>query len=111
MPTIAFPKWLRRMFPLRPVAFLRGLVAVDQGDLTEAVTRWRQSMELGNKSAQVQLSLASALSRSGDTPSHYGSCGRSFLKGPIPRKDIGTCQAVGTVGKMDRGCRACRTGN
>jgi len=51
------------------VAFLRGLVAVEQGDLIEAVKRWRQSMESGNKSVQVRLSLASALSRLGDTQS------------------------------------------
>jgi tetratricopeptide (TPR) repeat protein len=51
------------------VAFLRGLVAADQGNLIEAVKRWRQSMELGNKSVQLQLSLASALSRLGDTQS------------------------------------------
>ena len=51
------------------VAFLRGLVAVEQGDLVEAVKRWRQSMESGNKSVHVRLLLASALSRSGDTQS------------------------------------------
>ena len=51
------------------VAFLRGLLAAEQGNPTEAVKRWRQSVELGNKSVQVQLSLASALSRLGDTQS------------------------------------------
>ena len=51
------------------VAFLRGLIAVEKGNLTEAVKRWEQSMELGNTSSQVRLSLASALSRLGDTQS------------------------------------------
>ncbi|UCC98565.1 MAG: tetratricopeptide repeat protein [Phycisphaerales bacterium] len=51
------------------VAFLRGLIAAERGDLTEAVRRWRQSMESGNKSVQVRLLLASAQSRLGDTQS------------------------------------------
>jgi tetratricopeptide (TPR) repeat protein len=51
------------------VAFLRGLVAAEQGHLFEAVKHWRQSMESGNKSAQVRLALASVLSRLGDTQS------------------------------------------
>lgn len=51
------------------VAFLRGLIAAEQGDLLEAVKRWRQSMESGNKSAQVRLLLASAQFSLGDTES------------------------------------------
>jgi len=51
------------------VAFLRGLVAADQGNLFEAVKRWQQSMESGNKSAQVRLALASAFSGLGDAQS------------------------------------------
>jgi tetratricopeptide (TPR) repeat protein len=51
------------------VAFLQGLVAAEQGNLSEAVKRWRQSMESGNKSAQVRLALALALARLGDTQS------------------------------------------
>ncbi len=51
------------------VAFLQGLVAAEQGNLPEAVRRWRQSMESGNKSAQVRLALALALARLGDTQS------------------------------------------
>ncbi len=51
------------------VASLRGLVANEKGDLREAVKYWRQSMALGNKSPQVQLGLASALSGLGDTQS------------------------------------------
>ncbi len=51
------------------VAFLRGLVAAEQGHLLEAVRHWEQSMESGNKSAQVRLALASALSRLGNTQS------------------------------------------
>ncbi|MHC4507468.1 MAG: tetratricopeptide repeat protein [Planctomycetota bacterium] len=51
------------------VAFLRGLIAAERGDLIEAVRRWRQSMESGNKSVQVRLLLASAQSRLGDTQS------------------------------------------
>lgn len=50
-------------------AFLNGLVAAEQGNLLEAVRYWRQSMESGNKSAQVRLALAMALARLGDTQS------------------------------------------
>ena len=48
------------------VAFLRGSVAAQQGRVREAAQRWRQSMESGNTSPQVHLSLASALTRLGD---------------------------------------------
>ena len=51
------------------VAFLRGSVAAKQGRLREASERWRQSMEYGNRSPQVRLALASALSRLGDVQS------------------------------------------
>ena len=51
------------------VAFLRGLVAAEQGHLIEAVKHWRQSMESGNKSPQIRLALASALSALGNTQS------------------------------------------
>ena len=51
------------------VASLRGLAAGEKGDLREAVKYWRQSMSIGNKSPQVQLGLASALSGLGDTQS------------------------------------------
>ncbi|MHC4328400.1 MAG: tetratricopeptide repeat protein [Planctomycetota bacterium] len=51
------------------VAFLQGLIAAEQGHLSEAVKHWRQSMESGNKSAQVRLALASALSGLGNTQS------------------------------------------
>ncbi len=48
------------------VAFLRGSVAAHQGHLRQAAQRWYQSMELGNTSPQVRLSLASTLIRLGD---------------------------------------------
>jgi len=51
------------------VAFLRGLVAAEQGQLFDAVKYWQQSMESGNKSANVRLALASALSRMGNMQS------------------------------------------
>jgi len=51
------------------VEFLRGLAASEQGDLSEAARYWRRSMDLGNKSEQVRLNLASALSHLGDTQS------------------------------------------
>jgi len=51
------------------VTFLRGLVAAEQGDLFDAVKYWQQSMESGNKSINVRLALASALSRMGNTQS------------------------------------------
>ncbi len=50
-------------------AFLQGLVASEQGNLLQAVKYWRQSVESGNKSAQVRLSLALTLARLGDTRS------------------------------------------
>lgn len=51
------------------VAFLRGLVAAEQGHLSQAAKHWRQSMESGNKSPQVRLALASALVGLGNTQS------------------------------------------
>jgi tetratricopeptide (TPR) repeat protein len=51
------------------VAFLRGSEAAHRGRLREAVKRWQQSMAFGNKSPQVRLALASALSRLGDVQS------------------------------------------
>jgi len=51
------------------VAFLRGLVAAEQGHLSQAVKHWRQSMESGNKSPRIRLALASALVGLGDTQS------------------------------------------
>lgn len=49
------------------VASLEGLLAHRQGRLFEAVKRWQQSIESGNKSPQTRLILASTLSRLGDT--------------------------------------------
>ncbi len=54
------------------VTFLEGLVAAERGQLFEAVKYWQESMELGNKSTQVRLALASALSRLGNTQSALG---------------------------------------
>ena len=51
------------------VTFLRGLLAAEQGHLSDAVSYWQQSMESGNKSVHVRLALASALSRLGNTQS------------------------------------------
>jgi tetratricopeptide (TPR) repeat protein len=51
------------------VSFLRGLVASEQGHLSDAVKYWRQSIESGNKSVHVRLALSSALSRLGNTQS------------------------------------------
>ena len=51
------------------VTFLQGLVAAEQGHLYDAVKYWRQSMESGNKSINVHLATASALSRLGNTQS------------------------------------------
>ncbi len=51
------------------VVFLEGLVVAEKGDTFEAVQCWRESIDLGNKSAEVRLALASALSRLGDTQS------------------------------------------
>jgi tetratricopeptide (TPR) repeat protein len=51
------------------VEFLQGLIAADQGHTSDAVKYWRQSMESGNKSIHVRLSLASAMSRLGNTQS------------------------------------------
>ena len=51
------------------VDFLQGLVAAEQGHLSDAVKYWRQSMISGNRSVYVRLALASALSRLGNTQS------------------------------------------
>jgi tetratricopeptide (TPR) repeat protein len=51
------------------VEFLQGRLAAEQGRLSDAVKHWRQSMESGNKSAQVRLALASALSQLGNMQS------------------------------------------
>ena len=51
------------------VSFLRGLVAAEQGHLSDAAKYWRQSIESGNKSVHVRLALSSALSRLGNTQS------------------------------------------
>ncbi|MHC4205392.1 MAG: tetratricopeptide repeat protein [Planctomycetota bacterium] len=51
------------------VSFLRGLVASRQGNHSDAVKYWRQSMGQGNKSMHIRLALASALSRLGNTQS------------------------------------------
>jgi tetratricopeptide (TPR) repeat protein len=51
------------------VSFLRGLVASKQGNHSDAVRYWRQSMGQGNKSIHVRLALASALARLGDMQS------------------------------------------
>jgi len=51
------------------VTFLEGLVADREGHLFEAVRCWRRARELGNKSPQIRLALASALSRLGDAQS------------------------------------------
>ncbi len=48
------------------VAFLNGLLALAKDNYNEAVKYWRQSEELGNKSAQLRLSMASALANLGD---------------------------------------------
>ncbi|MBN2593714.1 MAG: tetratricopeptide repeat protein, partial [Sedimentisphaerales bacterium] len=51
------------------VSFLRGLVASEQGNHSDAVKYWRQSIGQGNKSIHVRLALASALVRLGNTQS------------------------------------------
>ena len=51
------------------VGFLRGLVAAERGCLFEAAKHWAESIKSGNKTIQVRLALASALSDLGDTKS------------------------------------------
>jgi len=51
------------------VAFLEGLIANEKGQSYEAVKCWRQAIELGNKSPQTNLALASALFYLGDMQS------------------------------------------
>ncbi len=51
------------------VAFLEGLLAAERGRLFEAVNRWKDSMELGNKSVEIRLMLSSVLARLGNTQS------------------------------------------
>jgi len=49
--------------------FLEGLLIERQGRAFEAVGSFRRAMQMGNKSPQVRLLLASALSQTGDTQS------------------------------------------
>jgi len=60
-----------RQKDMRPetVAFFEGLIAEQKGQTLEAVKFWRRSIQSGNKSPQVRLALATALSRLGDTQS------------------------------------------
>ncbi len=51
------------------VLFLQGLIAAEKGDSIAAVKCWRESMELGNKSEDIRLALASTLSNLGDKQS------------------------------------------
>jgi len=53
----------------REVAFLEGLLAAERGRLFEAIKHWKESMGLGNTSAQIRLALSSVLSRVGNTQS------------------------------------------
>lgn len=64
------------------VAFLRGLVASEQGHLLEAVKHWEESMQSGNRSPQVRLALASALSDLGDIQSARRQLGRVVSENP-----------------------------
>jgi thioredoxin-like negative regulator of GroEL len=50
-------------------AFLEGLLADRRGQGYQAVRCWQRAMGLGNKSPQIRLVLASALSGLGDTQS------------------------------------------
>ncbi|MHC4740892.1 MAG: tetratricopeptide repeat protein [Planctomycetota bacterium] len=51
------------------VAGLRAMLAEQQGDMRAAARHWQQSIALGNKMPQAQLSLAAALAAIGDTES------------------------------------------
>lgn len=51
------------------VAGLRAMLAEQKGDLRASAKYWQQSVSLGNKTPQAQLSLAGALSAIGDTQS------------------------------------------
>ena len=62
-------KMLEKDISSASVSFLRGLVASRQGNHSDAVKYWRQSMGQGNKSIHIRLALASALSRLGNTQS------------------------------------------
>ncbi len=50
-------------------AFLEGLLAENQGQSYQAVKCWRRAIQLGAKSARVQIALANALWRLGDKQS------------------------------------------
>ncbi len=51
------------------VAYLEGFLAAEKGSLFDAVKYWQQSVESGNKSTQIRLALASALTNLGDRQS------------------------------------------
>ncbi len=48
------------------VAFIEGLIANQKGQFSEAVALWQRSLQLGNKSVKLRLSLTSALEKTGD---------------------------------------------
>ena len=51
----------QKEIPTAIISFLEGLMAAEKGNLNEAVKYWQQSVESGNKTPQIRLTLASAL--------------------------------------------------
>jgi cellulose synthase operon protein C len=63
-------------------AFLEGLVADKKGRGYEAIKCWYKAMQLGDKSPQIRLALASTLTRLGDTLSALHQARTLFSENP-----------------------------
>ncbi|MBN2180458.1 MAG: tetratricopeptide repeat protein [Sedimentisphaerales bacterium] len=55
--------------PVGVINNLEALLAANKGNYTEAIKYWKQSVESGNKSAQIRLALSAALALIGDRQS------------------------------------------
>ncbi len=59
----------QKEIPTAIISFLEGLLAAEKGNLNEAVKNWQQSVESGNRTPQIRLTLATALISLGDRQS------------------------------------------
>jgi tetratricopeptide (TPR) repeat protein len=62
-------KLRQKDMPSAIIANLEALMAADEGNFFEAIRYWKQAVEAGNKSTQIRLALASALTQIGDRQS------------------------------------------
>lgn len=62
-------KLRQKDMPPAIIANLEALIAADEGNFFEAVKYWKRAVEAGNKTTQIRLALASALTQLGDRQS------------------------------------------